>query len=261
MVDMNRILKTTGRVAVEAGRFLGQGIKAGYKKIDPDVIRHLLQMPLLSYSLFSSRRQKIEAGKRDRQPPLIFVHGLGGSRGDFLLMSRYLWLKGRERSYRIKLKGGQSLEEMAASLARFIRQVKKATRHKKVEIVAHSLGGLVARAALVEHGLQRSVKTLITLGTPHHGTHPARYINSRTIRDLRPESRFIERLNRKRWPRGVRGVSFWSRNDLFVLPSESALLKGTEPVDVTPFTHYSYLIDPLSWIKVAEVLGSNDYLY
>lgn len=247
---------SAGRVAVSAGRFVARQTAAGYRKIDPDVPRHLIQIPLLSYTLFSSNHQEIKPGKADGYPPLIFVHGLGGGRGDFLLMSRYLRFKGRERSYRIKFQKGQSIDQMAASLARFVRDVKKATRQRRVEIVAHSLGGLVARAALMEHGLRESVKTLITLGTPHHGTHPARYIHSKNIRDLRPGSRLLQKLNRKRWPKRVRGVTFWSRNDLFVLPPESATVKGMEAIDATPFTHYSYLIDPRSWARVAQILTS-----
>jgi hypothetical protein len=56
------------------------------------------------------------------------------------------------------------------------------------------------------------------------------------------------------WPEEVHGVSFWSRSDMVVLPPESAALDGTEAVEVTPFSHYSYLIDPRSWALVREQL-------
>ncbi len=247
-------LGATGRAAAIAGRFVAKQVAAGYRKIDPDVPRHLAQIPLLTYTLFSSSYQRIDPGASDGHPPLIFVHGLGGGRGDFLLMAQYLRLKGRKRSYRIKFEKGQSIDEMAAALARFVREVTRATEHKKVDIVAHSLGGVVARAAVIEHGIQSSVKTLITLGSPHRGTHPARYLHSKVIKDLRPESPYLKKLNRKRWPKKVRGLAFWSRNDLFILPPESGIGEGMEPVEATPFTHYSYLIDPLCWARVSEIL-------
>lgn len=245
---------SAGRAAAGAGRFVGRQIVNGYRKIDPDVPRHLVQIPLLTYTLFASRHQRIDPGTDDGHPPLVFVHGLGGGRGDFLLMAQYLRWKGRKRSYRIKFQKGQSIHEMAASLALFIREVTKATGHKKVEIVAHSLGGLVARAAVTEHGVAASVKTLITLGSPHLGTHPARYLHSKIITELRPGSPYLKKLNKKRWPKKVRGVAFWSLNDLFILPSESGIGEGMESVEMTPFTHYSYLIDPLSWSRVAKIL-------
>ena len=247
------ILQKIGSAAVKTGVTIGTTIRENYQKIDPDVIRHLLQVPLLSYSLFVSRHEKIDPGKPDGHPPLIFVHGLGGNRGNFLLMSWYLWLFGRKRSYKIHFDAGQSVPEMTAALAHFIREVRKVTGQKQVEIVAHSLGGLVARMAMKKYRLSRHVKTLITLGSPHHGTYSARYANTAATRDIRPNSKLIKELEKQPWPKGVRGVTFWSRSDVLIIPPESAALDGTTKVEVTPFTHYSYLIDPKSW---ADVLGA-----
>jgi triacylglycerol esterase/lipase EstA (alpha/beta hydrolase family) len=180
---------------------------------------------------------------------------MGGKRGDFLPMSLYLRLMGRTRSYRINFDAGQSIEEMAEALANFIRDVINATGEKHVEIVAHSLGGIVSRLSINEHAIDSHVKTLITLGTPHKGTYPARYANTANIRDIRPDSVLIRRLNGKSLPGNIRTVTFWSKNDLFVLPAESAALEGSEQIDASPFTHYSYLIDPESWIKVGRILA------
>jgi len=254
MADIRELMNKFGKLMVKAGATVGRKVADTYRKIDPDVMRHLSQTPLLVYSLFVSRREKIDPGEPDGYLPLIFVHGLGGSRGNFLLMSWYLWLAGRKRSYKIHFTEGQSIDDMATALARFIRDVKKATGEKRVEIIAHSLGGIIARLAISKHRLASSVKTLITLGTPHRGTYFARYANTKITRDLRPDSELMKRLNKRPWPKNIRGVSFWSRNDLLVLPAESAAMEGTEQVEVTPFTHYSYLIDPKSWAAVEKAL-------
>jgi triacylglycerol lipase len=42
--------------------------------------------------------------------------------------------------------------------------------HPRVDLIAHSLGGLDARYALSRLGLASRVRTLVTVGTPHHGT-------------------------------------------------------------------------------------------
>jgi len=254
LTDFKEYLKSIGRAAIKGGKLAGSKVADGYGKIDPDVMRHLAQVPLLSYSLLVSGQEEIAPGKPDGFAPIVFVHGLGGNRGNFLLMAWYLRLHGRKRSYRIHFKGGQSLHEMANTLARFVRSVKKATGEKQVEIVAHSLGGIVARLAITEHRIARSVKTLITLGTPHHGTYPARYASTNATLDMRPDSELIKALNEKTMPSSVRVVTFFSRNDLFVLPWNSAVVEGAEQVDMTPFTHYSYLIDPGSWAAVAASL-------
>ena len=49
--------------------------------------------------------------------------------------------------------------------------------------VAHSLGGLISREYIKQNGLS-SMKTLITLGTPHLGAPVADAIQSNIIRDL-----------------------------------------------------------------------------
>ena len=44
---------------------------------------------------------------------------------------------------------------------------------KKVNIVAHSKGGIDTQAALVGYGANRFVGNVITLATPHHGSNLA----------------------------------------------------------------------------------------
>jgi len=255
MGDTPRFLDQLGRAAKAAGLFIGRKAKQGYQAVDPDVLRHVVQLPLLSYSLFVARHVTVEPGEPDGHPPLIFVHGLGGNRGNFLLMSAYLRLLGRKRRYAIRFDPGQSLDEMAEALAGFIKTVRKVTGEPQVEIVAHSLGGLVARLAILEHRQGSAVKTFVSLAAPHGGTYAARYANTATIKQLRPDADLIARVQAHPWPRKVRAVSFWSRNDLFILPAESAILAGSEAVEATPFTHYSYLISPKAWIAVGKVLA------
>src|SRR5439155_6766729 len=59
-----------------------------------------------------------------------------------------------------------SVQERAAELAAAVRSVDA----KRVNLVAHSLGGLDARYAISKLGLHDRVASLVTLGTPHRGT-------------------------------------------------------------------------------------------
>lgn len=250
------VLGRFGRASAHAGAAAGRKLAEWYRAVDPDVPRHLAQIPLLSYTLLAPRRGEIVAGEPDGHPPLVFVHGLGGGRGDFLPMALYLWLGGRRRCYRIAFAKGHDVPAMSAALADFVRDVRQATGERRVDVVAHSLGGVVTRHALHTHRLSRVLGTVVTLGTPHHGTYAARFAGTDLTRALRPDSPLIRELNRRRWPRSVRGVSFWSESDLMILPAESAALKGTEAVEMTPFTHYSYLIEPKSWAAVQAALST-----
>lgn len=250
------VMVAAGRGAVRGGQVVGQGLAWLYNAVDPDVRRHLAQLPLMSYSLLAGRPGEVRAGEDDGAHPLIFVHGLGGNSGEFLPMALYLKLAGRSRSYRARFEPGQSLDEMAATLADFIESVRRVNGTEQVEVVAHSLGGLVARLAILDHDLAGAVRTLITLGTPHGGTHAARFAGTGITRQLRPDSPLIQRLASDGWPEGVAGVTMWSRGDVMVLPAEAALVEGTRTVDASPSTHYGYLLHPDSWRRVWESLTS-----
>lgn len=254
MADWRKAADATGRAAATVGKAVARQVAKAYHSVDPDVFRHLAQVPLMSYSLLVPRRGGVEPGKSDGHPPLVFVHGLAGNRGNFLLMAGALWLRGRKRSYQVHLESERSIEELADDLARFVAEVVEASGEPQVEIVAHSMGGLVARLAVVDGGMDGAVKTLITLGTPHGGTYSARFANTPVTRDLRPESALIRRLVDLPWPDGVRCVALWSANDLLVVPGENAALEGAESIEMTPFTHYSYLVDPKGWSAVGRLL-------
>jgi triacylglycerol esterase/lipase EstA (alpha/beta hydrolase family) len=178
---------------------------------------------------------------------------LGGSRGDLLPMECYLRLRGRRGTYRVGL-GQRSVAGMSRALARYVERVLKANQAEQVDIVAHSLGGVVARLAILDCGLESKVRTLVTMGTPHQGTAQVRYVDTRLTRELHPDSPTIQRLQDARWPKGVRGVTFWSKNDLLILPPTAAAEPGTDRIDMSPFTHFSYLIDPRSWAAVQNAL-------
>jgi len=238
------------------GKFVGRQVVDGYKMIDPDVTRHFAHFPILGYSLFVPRNDEIIRGKSDGNPPLVFVHGLGGDRGNFLLMDKFLWLSGRKRSYRIHLNPKSPITEMSRQLAGYITNVLDITGEPRVEIIAHSMGGVVSRMAILDFGLEKKVRTLITLGAPHNGTYPARYGCTDNILSLRPDSEIVTRLKKAGWPKNVKGFTLWSKNDLLILPAESAKVDGACQIDMTPLTHFSYLFDPRSWIMVEKCLSS-----
>lgn len=250
-----RALAAAGRAAVTAGKTIARVSAEAYQAVDPDVRRHIAQLPLMSYSLYKRKGVPIEAGVADGHPPMVFVHGLGGGRGDFRPMAWYLRRMGRKRSYAIAFDTSQDLPGRAAALAEFVREIVEVTGEPQVDIIAHSMGGLIARLAIVDDGLAPLVKTLITMGTPHGGTYSARLGNSVVTRELRPDSPLIRRLAEKPLPPHLHVVTFWSRGDLVILPPESAALAGSQQIEVPHYTHYGYLIVPASWKAVLQALN------
>lgn len=81
----------------------------------------------------------------------------------------------------VRLPPVASVRERAAALTAFVEQLAA----PRVNIVAHSMGGIDARFAIAELGLAPKVAALVTVGTPHRGTPLAHAGNSLPARALR----------------------------------------------------------------------------
>ena len=125
----------------------------------------------------------------------------------------------------------------------------------KIDLVAHSQGGIASRLALDAPEFAARIATLVTLGTPHAGTHVARFTATRQGNDLRRESPIFARLAAQvPWRGPVRLVAFWSASDLLVMPATSAAVVGAENIEMVGYTHLSYLLAPKCWQRVWEAL-------
>ncbi len=120
---------------------------------------------------------------------------------------------------------------LAEHIAEKLERICARTGLTSFHIVGHSKGGLIAREYVQHFGGDARVKSLITLGTPHHGTPTAAIgvwlmgagILSRSPYDLLPNSKFVQRLREDPFPSQVPLVSVYSRHDL-VCPWWSSVL-------------------------------------
>ena len=76
-----------------------------------------------------------------------------------------------ESKYRENL-GPNEVNSYAKRLSHFIALVQEAAYTDKVHIVAHSMGGVVARAAIKWYGCNEKVNRLLMIGTPNHPIFP-----------------------------------------------------------------------------------------
>lgn len=80
------------------------------------------------------------------------------------------------------------IEELAADLAKVVDFVRGKTGAAKVDLVAHSMGGLVARSLIQRTwagSAEKKVRRLFTYGSPHGGIHFRRGLGwAEAVRDL-----------------------------------------------------------------------------
>jgi pimeloyl-ACP methyl ester carboxylesterase len=161
------------------------------------------------------------------QPPVLLLHGFVDNRSAFALLRRSLLRHGWTRVQALNyspLTG--DIRTAAAMLGPHIEKVCAESGHARVDIVGHSLGGLVARYYVQCLGGDARVRTLVTMGTPHAGTRAVPALAPHPLaRQMRPGSSVLEELAAPVKGCRTRFVSFWSDLDEFMIPVESARLE------------------------------------
>ncbi len=125
------------------------------------------------------------------------------------------------------------IDDYAPRVQHAVDALRAATGSDQVVIVAHSMGGLVARAWMRAHGTMQ-VARVVTLGTPHHGTCLAAFgigINAsqmrRVLRQEPPECAWLRDLAQGE-DAGARLLitSLYSHHDNIISPQTSSELPG-----------------------------------
>ena len=170
--------------------------------------------------------RSVAAGSEDPAwTPVILVHGYVHNRSAFLAMSRSLRRAGFPYVHTMNYNPlAADLPALAQWLGVEVRRVLDATGAQRVQIVGHSMGGMVARTYVQLYGGEEHVDTVVTLGSPHRGTYSAHLGVGPAARQLKPGSAFLRMLEETARPGPVRWVCFYSDLDAMVIPSNSAKL-------------------------------------
>ncbi|MFF2811750.1 esterase/lipase family protein [Streptomyces sp. NPDC058000] len=160
-------------------------------------------------------------------PPVLLLHGFVDNRSVFVLLRRSLHHHGWPHVEALNYSPLTcDLRRAAELLGRHVEEICARTGHRRVDIVGHSLGGLIARYYVQRRGGDARVRTLITLGTPHAGTRVAPLMSAHPIvRQLRPDSEVIAELALPAPRCRTRFVAFWSQEDQVMVPASTARIE------------------------------------
>jgi pimeloyl-ACP methyl ester carboxylesterase len=183
--------------------------------------------------------------------PVLLVHGYGLNRACFAFLQTYLHTRGWEWVWSVNHRPRSSpIPVFGKRLGRSIERLKEATGAEQIDIVAHSMGGIVTAYALQEFGYGHHVRRLITLGTPWAGTRTFVFGRMREARDLAPDSEVIGALE------GYTGdtVALWSQHDHMVSPTTSAAPTHAQCIEFEHLGHMEMLTSPRIFRTIADQL-------
>jgi len=183
---------------------------------------------------------------------VVFVHGYFASAGVWRPMADHLAVTGaapRQLHFNYVPVG-----HVARHAERLAREVHRVHPHGPVSVVAHSLGGLIAR--YYAQVLGGRLDALITMGTPHHGTVRAQGWPLELARELSPASPLIARLERTRDRLAHTAVTTMVAGLDVLVSRESAILDGAHVVDIPWVGHHGLLYDPVAWDATVEGLAA-----
>ncbi|MER6978320.1 esterase/lipase family protein [Streptomyces carpinensis] len=198
----------------------------------------------------------------EAKPPVVLLHGFIDNRSVFVLLRRNLAQHGRHRVESLNYSPLTcDIRTAAELLGRHIEEICERTGSERVDVVGHSLGGLIARYYVQRLGGDLRVRTLVTLGTPHAGTRVAPLANAHPIvRQMRPGSELIEELSRPAPGCRTHFVSFWSDLDHLMDPLESACVEHpdlrAENIQVSGIGHLALPVHPAVASGIRQALDT-----
>lgn len=191
---------------------------------------------------------------RSSWEPVLCVHGFFMGKSSLWGLRRSLESRGRRTEGAFLGLPYRGPGTYARSLRRRMEELLEATPDARLDVVAHSMGGLVLRQVLAQApDLAARVGRVITLGTPHHGTGLLRRLRFGPVyRMMARGAPYLEELPTfaESAPH-AEVTTVASRHDLVVYPVETAHLDGAERITLEGIGHLGLLTER----EVHELVG------
>lgn len=192
-------------------------------------------------------------------PPVLLIHGFLGTRGSMYLLERRLVDDGFVVvSFNIGTLNVRDIRRSAFFIHRKIERLLAQTPWQKIDIVGHSMGGLIGLYYLKKLGGHAHVRRLVMMGTPARGTWVALAgiatlgLWSTSSWQLLPRSRFLDELAQGPNPPGVDIYTIAAARD-WVVPLRTTRVAGSTAVTV-PLGHSSLVVSEDVYRRLVHIL-------
>jgi pimeloyl-ACP methyl ester carboxylesterase len=174
--------------------------------------------------------------------PLLLIHGIVCNRSIWRPWLRRLRAAGFAPIRIVNLEPPfADIEIHALRVEQELHALQREANGARVAVIAHSMGGLVARAALRSLG-PSAISAIVTLASPHHGTQIARWFRLLPVRQMAPDSPWLHALNAaQEGCLAVALTSIYSLHDNLIVPPRSARLEGARMHELRGLGHVGLL--------------------
>jgi triacylglycerol lipase len=218
----------------------------------------------LSYLRHLVRGNRIRRGAAFEEvtpesPPILIIHGFLGTRGSMYLLERRLVEDGFVVvSFNLGTLNVRDIRRSAFLIHRKIERILAQTPSQRIDIIGHSMGGLIGLYYVKKLGGHARVRKLIMMGTPVRGTWAALAgvvtlgLWSTSSWQLLPRSRFLDELAKGPIPPGVEVHTIAAARD-WVVPLGTTRLSGANAMTV-PLGHSSLVVSEEVYRRVVTAL-------
>jgi triacylglycerol lipase len=192
-------------------------------------------------------------------PPVLIIHGFLGTRGSMYMLERRLVQDGFVCvSFNLGTFNVRDIRRSAFLIHRKIERILAQTPSQKIDIIGHSMGGLIGLYYVKKLGGHARVRKLIMMGTPVRGTWAALAgvvtlgLWSTSSWQLLPRSRFLDELAQGPTPPGVELHTIAAARD-WVVPLATTRVQGANAMTV-PLGHSSLVVSEEVYRRVVNTL-------
>jgi triacylglycerol lipase len=249
VVPVGILVYVLGSFALMGGHVDRRSGRAHLREAIRELAWAAVTQPLLPLFYIVGRRMAPGAGT-----PVVVVHGYTQNRVDFLRIARACGRAGLGPVYGFNYPWFSTVHANARRLARFVDQVRRETGAAQVDVVAHSLGGLVALEYMHGPGAGH-VRRLVTIASPHAGIAWRGPIVGSVGPQMRAGSPFLVERASRTVP--APSLSIYSTHDNVVHPPTTSTLatRGGRDHPVSDVAHLAILFDPRVADAVVGFLG------
>jgi triacylglycerol esterase/lipase EstA (alpha/beta hydrolase family) len=220
-------------------------------------LRHLVRGNTIKNRRFTA--DESIGPQSERNPPVLLIHGFLGTRGSLFQLEQRLTRDGfNVVSFNLGLLNVRDIRTSALLIHRKVEAILKQSGLSRIDIVGHSMGGLIGLYYIKRLGGHETVRRMVMLGTPARGTWAALAgvatlgLWSSSSWQLLPGSEFLSDLHQGPLPNQVEFFTIAAERD-WLCPPAATQLEGAHAITV-PLGHSSLVVSEVVYRKVLWAL-------